>query len=111
MLLVGIAYAATFGSAHSHGTVSSRRYANGTASATGQAQFSAKLPRHSHAHSHECLLCLLQQHLFNGALYKVPSALAPESTERTLTPSPAAPYISVANTPRRGRAPPSASLL
>ena len=116
VLIVGITYAATVGSVHSHENLSSGHHtsvaevASGQ-SVTGQAAFSADLPLHSHTHSHECLICLLQQNLFNGALYKVPSTPAPPSAQPALTSSAAVVYSSASNTPRRGRAPPPASLL
>ena len=108
MLLVGITYASTVGSVHSHEDHEPGHHA---AEATGQAGFSAELPRHVHTHSHECLICLLQQNLFNGALYKVPSVPAPLSAAPALAPSAPVIYSSATDTPRRGRAPPLASLL
>jgi len=116
VLIVGITYAATVGSVHSHENLSSGHHtsvaevASGQ-SVTGQAAFSADLPLHSHSHNHECLICLLQQQLFNNALYKTPSPPTPPSTNQVFTPSAAAIYSSASNTPRRGRAPPPASLL
>jgi len=116
VLLVGITYAATVGSVHSHEDLSSGHYtsvAQGATgqSAAGQSAFSADLPLHSHTHNHECLICLLQQQLFNNALYKTPSTPTPPSTQSTFKSSTAAIYSSASNTPRRGRAPPPASLL
>ena len=110
VLLVGITYASTVGSVHSHEDNEPGHHA-GASGATGQASFSDEAPRHLHTHSHECLICLLQQNLFNGALYKVPSAPAPPTAAPALAPSAAAIYSSAADTPRRGRAPPAASLL
>jgi hypothetical protein len=111
VLLVGITYAATVGSVHSHENLSSGHHTSVAQGATGQAAFSADLPLHSHTHNHECLICLLQQQLFHNALYKTPSTPTPPSTQQVFTPSATAVYSSASNTPRRGRAPPPASLL
>lgn len=110
VLLVGITYASTVGTVHSHGDHEPGHHA-GAEGVAGQASLSDDLPRHAHTHSHECLICLLQQNLFNGALYKVPSVLAPPSAAPAPAPYAAAGYSSGSNTPRRGRAPPAASLL
>ncbi len=110
VLLVGITYASTVGSVHSHEDHGPGHHA-GAAEDAGRASFSDGLSHHGHSHSHECLICLLQQNLFNAALYKVPSVLAPPSTASALAHSSAAAYSSASDTPRRGRAPPAASLL
>jgi len=111
VLLVGITYAATVGSAHSHENLSSGHHTSVAEVDEGRAGVSSDSPLHSHTHNHECLICLLQQNLFNGALYKVPSTPVPPSTLPTLTSSAAVVYSSASNTPQRGRAPPPASLL
>ena len=111
VLLIGITYAATFGSVHSHGNVSSQHDSSGMASGIEQAGFSPGTPLHDHSHSHECLICLLQLQLFNGALHKVSSTPTPQADGLGFTLSSLAPYFSVAHGPQRGRAPPLATLI
>lgn len=111
MLIVGITYAATVGSVHSHENLPPGHHTSVAEGAEGQAGVSSDSPLHDHTHRHECLICLLQQNLFNGALYKVPSTPVPPSTLPTLMSSAAVVYSSASSTPRRGRTPPPASLL
>jgi len=111
VLLVGITYAATVGSVHSHENLPPGHHTSVAEGAEGRAGVSSDSPLHSHTHNHECLICLLQQQLFNSALYKAPSTPTPPSTQPAFKSSTAAIYSSASNTPRRGRAPPPASLL
>ena len=108
VLLVGITYASTVGSVHSHENLSPGRHTSVAEGAEGRSGVSSDSPLDNHTHGHECLICLLQQNLFNGALYKAPSVLAPPSAASALAPSAAVVYSSASNTRPSGRAPPFA---
>jgi hypothetical protein len=82
VLLIGIIYAVTFGSAHSHGNVSSKLDTNSVASVKGKASSLSNVPLHSHPDTQQCLICLLHQQLFNSIVQPLvfivkPSAPAP----------------------------------
>ena len=66
VLVIGFVYVATFGSAHSHGNVSSKLDTNSAGSAAEQAGPSFTAPVHKHSYTHECLVCLLRQQFSNS---------------------------------------------
>src|SRR5690349_19205134 len=88
VLLMGIVYAVTFGSAHSHETVSSKTDTNITTSFAGQANSSFLVPTQTPFHRQECLICLFHQQLFNSIVHaklyivKPSIRLAPVSSPR-----------------------------
>jgi len=106
LLLLLIAYGATVEAVHSHGSVSPDRPGVVAISDAG-----GSLPsRTSHSHHTECLMCQFQQQLFNGLVHTPLFALTP-SAQIASVDTPAVVYPSISTTTRRGRAPPSDSLL
>ena len=110
MLLIGIIYAVTFGSAHSHSDVLSKLDTNRDARAARQISISSEIPLHSHSDSHECLICLFQQQLYNSIVCE-PLVIAKPSTQAVFVSAPTFFYHSgpIASSPigrLSGRAPP-----
>jgi len=106
LLLLLIAYGATVQIVHSHGLVSLVRPAATAIGDAGGSQ-SSRTGQHSHQ---ECAMCQFQQQLFNGLVDAPLFARTPAiriAAACTLTIV----YASISATPRRGRAPPLASLL
>jgi hypothetical protein len=106
VLLIGIIYAVTFGSAHSHGNVSSALDTNTAPSSTGQASSSSNVP----LNRHDCLICLLHQQLFNSIVHE-PVFIVKPSTQVAFVSAPAVIFYSspIAYHPitqLTGRAPP-----
>jgi hypothetical protein len=110
VLLIGIIYAVTFGSVHSHRNVSSKFETNRAASSMKQAGFSSNVPLHSHSQGHDCLICVLHQQLFNS-IVNTPLFIDKPSTQVAFVPTPTVHYHSgpIAFRPiarLSGRAPP-----
>jgi hypothetical protein len=107
VLLVFVTHSATFEIVHRHGQLP-------TVNSTDVASFHSSSTDHSTTESSrstgECLICQLHQHLFSTLLINIPGIAPPQAevthAAKTFISSP-----SEANAPRRGRAPPQASLL
>ncbi|MEP6848413.1 MAG: hypothetical protein ABI999_06125 [Acidobacteriota bacterium] len=67
-LLIGIVYAVTFGSAHSHVNASISLDGSRVASSKGEARFAFTAPVNSNSHKYECLVCLFHQQLFSSTV-------------------------------------------
>jgi hypothetical protein len=107
-LLVFIFYGATAEVAHKHaGNVLDRRVELAAVVSTpDQTNSSSENSRPGS----ECLICQLHQHLFISLINTLPQ-VAPPPSQLARTPASAISYLSHADTPQRGRAPPPASLL
>jgi hypothetical protein len=107
VLLAFVTHSATFEIVHRHGQLL-------PASSTGAASFSGVNTDHSTTESSrstgECLICQLHQHLFSTLLISIPG-IAPPQAEVALAAETFISSPSKSNAPRRGRAPPQASLL
>jgi hypothetical protein len=106
LLLLLIAYGATVEAAHSHGRVSLDRLGAAAIGDAGGSQSSNQ----GYSHHRECSMCQFQQQLFNGLAHAPSFALTPSAQIASVDPL-AVVYPSISTTPRRGRAPPLASLL
>jgi hypothetical protein len=112
-LLIGIIYAVTFGSVHSHLNVSSKLDTNNRpASAAGQAISSITAPLHGNSNRYECLVCLFHQQLFNS-IVNAPLLIVKSATQVPSVSVPTIFYYSnpIASGPiarLSGRAPPAA---
>ncbi|HEY0006167.1 MAG TPA: DUF2946 family protein [Pyrinomonadaceae bacterium] len=103
VLLALIAYQATAGVTHGHGDRLSKR--TGVDAASFQNANANDSSSSDSSNGSQCLICRLHQHLFNSLLsthlhIAPPPALLARSPE--MRPS----YLSHADTPQRGRAPP-----
>ena len=107
LLVLGITYAATFGSIHSHANGLSRPSAREATSATAEPNLSSEPASGSQTLHHDCLICVLQQQLVNGLICKLPSLRMPQAIQLVQVPKSVAPYFSITNTPQRDRAPPA----
>jgi DUF2946 family protein len=103
LLLLLIAYGTTV--AHSHGRVSLDRSGVAAISDAGGSQSSDK----GYSHQRECSMCQFQQQLFNGLVHAPSSALT-LSAQVAAVDTLAVVYPAISTRPRRGRAPPLASL-
>jgi hypothetical protein len=107
VLLAFVTHSATVEIAHQHGNLLSGRSID-TASFNG-ANTDHSAPESSRS-TGECLICQVHQHLFSTLLISIPGIAPPQAEEavaiHSLISSP-----SEASAPRRGRAPPQASLL
>jgi len=106
LLLLLIAYGATVQVVHSHSRVSLVHPATTAVSDAGELQSS----RTGHSSHQECATCQFQQQLFNG-LVDAPQFARTPATRIAAACALTIIYASVSTTPRRGRAPPLASLL
>ncbi|MEP7075039.1 MAG: hypothetical protein ABI878_04445 [Acidobacteriota bacterium] len=111
-LLVGIVYAVTFGSAHSHVNASTSLDARRVATSTSQADLAFTAPVSTNLHKYECLVCLFHQQLFSSTVSE-PVFISKPAVPILPAPSEAVfPYSDpVASTPiarLSGRAPPVA---
>jgi hypothetical protein len=107
-LLVFIGYGATAEVAHKHASGLLSRGAESTA-ALGAPDGTNSSSESSRPGS-ECLICQLHQHLFISLINTLPQ-IAPPPAQLARTHASAITYLSYADTPQRGRAPPTASLL
>jgi hypothetical protein len=109
LLLALITYGATAETVHSHGGLLLARQNVGTgtpaASDTGEADSSSQQARALN----ECVICQLHQHLSNTLFSALPWT-TPPAAKFTPTLAISISYLSLTSTPRRGRAPPLASL-
>ncbi|HEY6189370.1 MAG TPA: DUF2946 family protein [Pyrinomonadaceae bacterium] len=110
LLFALIAYGATAETVHSHGGLRLARNVVSTtttpvASDSGDANSSSQQTRTLN----ECVICQLHQHL-STTLFSALPWTTPPTLEFTPTPASSISYHSPASTPRRGRAPPLASL-
>ena len=105
LLLLLIAYGATVQVVHSHGRVSLASSAATAVSDAGGSQSS----RSGHSSHQECATCQFQQQLFNG-LVDAPLFARTPATQIAAVCTLTIVYASVSTSPRRGRAPPLASL-
>lgn len=106
LLLLLIAYGATVAAVHSHGRASLDRYGIAAISDASGSQSSNQ----GYSHHRECSMCQFQQQLFNGLVHAPSFALTPSAQITSVDPL-AVVYPSISTRPRRGRAPPLASLL
>ena len=74
LLLLIITYGATVEAAHSHGSVSPNRSHSAALSDAGGSR-----PDTNHSQHRECLMCQLQQQLFNGIIYAPLFILTPST--------------------------------
>jgi hypothetical protein len=107
-LLVFVSYGATAEVAHKHGNITPERRTELAANVSSPDNAD---PYSSHSRpGGECLICQLQQHLFVSLFNALPQIAAPPV--QLVRPDAAAiSYLSHTDTPQRGRAPPTASLL
>jgi hypothetical protein len=108
VLLALVAYTTTVEAAHHHGNLLlDRAGINAPAfSNSGDADSSLK---DSQSHG-DCLICQFQQHL-SISLFNTPPQIVAPLAQATETPAVEVSYLSQSDTPRRGRAPPSTSLI
>ena len=110
VLLVGIVYSVTFSSGHSHETLSSRAYTNGTVTAAEQPGSSFLVATQSPSHRQGCLICLFHQQLFSSVvhapLYIVKPSIHAASVSSPRVPFYARLFTSTLAAPLSGRAPP-----
>jgi len=106
LLLLLIAYGATVQVVHNHGRVSLVQPTATAISDAGDLQSS----RTGHSSHQECATCQFQQQLFNG-LVDAPQFARTPATQIAAACTLTIVYASISATPRRGRAPPLASLL
>jgi hypothetical protein len=104
LLLLLIAYGTTV--AHSHGRVSVNLSGAVVMSDAGGSQSSDE----GNSHQRECSMCQFQQQLFNGLVHAPLFATTP-SAQIASVDTPAVVFPLISTRPRRGRAPPLASLL
>jgi hypothetical protein len=107
-LLIFIGYGATAEIAHKHGSTLSARRAEAvevvsSPDDTGSSSESSRP-------GSECMICQLHQHLFISLFNTLPQ-IAPPPAQLVRSPASIISYLSQADTPQRGRAPPQASLL
>jgi len=107
VLLVLVTYSATAEAAHKHGNVTLNRASNAAPafSTNGDAGSTLKESRTFG----DCLICQLHQHL-SISLFSSPPQLVAPPVQIAQTPAAELSYLSQSDTPRRGRAPPLASL-
>ncbi|HEX8772150.1 MAG TPA: DUF2946 family protein [Pyrinomonadaceae bacterium] len=109
LLLALITYGATAETVHSHGGLLLARHIVSAempaASDTGEADSSSQQARTLN----ECVICQLHQHLSNTLLSALPWTTPPPA-QFTPTRAISISYLSPTCAPRRGRAPPPASL-
>ena len=110
VLLIGITYAATFGYIHNHGYVSPRLHPDAASTVSATTSVSSQSPINERTRHSECLICLLQFQLFNGAVAKLTATPSPQLHRFGFALSTVQPYFSVVHTPQRGRAPPLSSI-
>jgi hypothetical protein len=108
VLLVFISYGATAGAAHRHGNILKAGRADAAATMSGSSNSGSTVK--DNGTNGECLMCRLHQHLFAGLLHHLPGFTPPSVELIRATIEPVS-YFSQANTPRRGRAPPTAFIL
>lgn len=107
MLFVFVAYGATAEVVHKHGNLGkSYAEANSSIRATNDDGATTRESQRGDA----CLICQLHQNL-SLFLFNEQPTLAPPVVQLAHTPTEAGIYLSHTDTPRRGRAPPLASLL
>ncbi|HEV7373731.1 MAG TPA: DUF2946 family protein [Pyrinomonadaceae bacterium] len=107
VLLVLVTYSATAEAAHKHGNLMLAR-ASQTAPAFGTNNDDGSALKDSRTFS-DCLICQLHQHLSISLFSSLPQVVAPLA-QIARTPAAELSYLSQSDTPRRGRAPPFASL-
>jgi hypothetical protein len=111
VLLIGIVYGVTFGSAHSHSITSSDTGTTAITKDAARASSPFLIPTHELSHQQECLICLFHQQLFSSVvhapLYVVrPSILIePTSSPRVFFHSSS--FTSTVTARFSGRAPPT----
>jgi hypothetical protein len=116
ILLIGVVYAVTFGSAHDplggahHHRNISPKLDKGKVFRAEEFNFSSVYPLHSDPHNHECLTCLLHQQLSNS-IVPAPPSIGSFSTQAASNSAPMVFYYSnpIASRPiarLSGRAPP-----
>ncbi|HEX8649251.1 MAG TPA: DUF2946 family protein [Pyrinomonadaceae bacterium] len=108
VLLAFLSYGATAEVAHKHCNIVPERRSDLTANVSSSDNTN---PSSSNTRSGgECLICQLHQHLFVSLLSALPQIAAPP-VQSVRPPAAAVSYLSHADTPQRGRAPPTTSLL
>jgi hypothetical protein len=107
VLLALVTYSATAESTHKHGNISLDRPSQSAPAfeASSDAESSLKDSRTFG----DCLICQLHQHLSVTLFSSLPQVIAPP-VQTAHTPAVELTYLSQSDTPRRGRAPPLASL-
>lgn len=113
LLLIGIVYGATFGSAHNHGSVSRGVDQNTSLNIAGQATAAATIPLKDGSKPDGCLICLFHRQLFSSVVHHPVFAFT--HSNNVVVPPTAAFYYhpdQIASDPitrQSGRAPPRAS--
>lgn len=108
VLLAFLSYGATAEVAHKHGNIAPERRSDLAANVSSSDNTNPSSG--STRSGAECLVCQLHQHLFVSLLSALPQIAAP--LDQPLRPPAAAvSYLNHADTPQRGRAPPTTSLL
>jgi hypothetical protein len=107
-LLIFLGYGATAEVAHKHGQFLPDRRASHATTLSNPDDASSS-SEHSRK-SGECLICQLHQHLF-VTLFNAPPLIAPPPARLSRAAADAISYLSQVDAPRRGRAPPLASLI
>jgi hypothetical protein len=108
VLLVFITYGATAGAAHRHGNIPAQGRANLAATMSDSSNPGSTTK--DRGTNGECLICRLHQHLFSGLLHHQPAFITP-SVQLVRATVAAISYFSQTDAPRRGRAPPTFSIL
>jgi hypothetical protein len=109
LLLLLIAYGATFGVVHRHDTSVPLNFTSATGtSAAGGGQTDSRSAK-SPLRVDDCSICQLHRQLSGGLLY-APALLPAQAAQQASAPLILLPYLPATEAPRRGRAPPSTSL-
>ena len=110
LLLSSIAFSATFGAVHTHGSRLSGPAASASnAAGSVRAGDPAGGQTGGPLRAGDCSICQLQRQLSGGLLYGPVFTPAPPAEHAASAPV-TVPYLSTDSTPRRGRAPPQTLL-
>jgi hypothetical protein len=110
LLLTSLAFSATFGVVHRHGLAPTRRAAAESSNVNSVGPSDSKdSSTDGPLQSKDCSICQLHQHLSGGLLYGPVFTPAPPA-EHVFESVASVPYHSATAAPRRGRAPPQATL-
>lgn len=107
VLLAFVAYAATAEAVHKHGNISLAR-AGLSSTAVSNSNDAGSALNDSRTFG-DCLICQLHQNLSTSLFSSLPQVIAPQA-QTVRTAAVESSYLSQSDTPRRGRAPPFASL-
>jgi hypothetical protein len=108
LLLFLIAYSATLGVVHRHGTPGPLNVTSATGTSAVGAQTDSRSTK-SPLRVDDCSICQLHRQLNGGLLY-APALLPAQAAQQASDPVVLLPYLPATEAPRRGRAPPSTSL-